>query len=61
MGTGFLWRMKSFGDRIEVVVANPMKVLNETVPLKPRLVYSETVNSTLCEFQGSKQTTTKQQ
>ena len=60
MGTGFLWRMKSFGDRIEVVVANLVKVLNETVPLKPRLRHSEMVNSTLCEFQCSQQTKRKQ-
>lgn len=60
MGTGFLWRMKSFGDRIEVVVASLVKVLNETVPLKPRLGHSETVNSTLCEFQCSQQTPRKQ-
>lgn len=55
MRTGFLWRMKSFGDSRDL-----MKVLNETVPLNPRLAHSETVNSTLCEFQRSKQTKTKQ-
>lgn len=59
MGTGFLWRMKSFGDSSEMVVANLMKVPNETLPLNPRLAHSETVNSTLCEFQRSKQTKTK--
>lgn len=49
-----LWRQDRGGG------CQPLKVLNETIPLKPRLGHSETVNSTLCEFQCSQQTKRKQ-